>query len=197
MAGLIVIGGSMGAIAALKAITRRLPQDFPIPILLVLHRSADSRPGILPSLARDSGLPFQEIDDKAVIEPGHIALAPADYHSLVDIGAYALSTCPPVRYARPSIDIAVDSAARAYGAQLVVVILSGSNDDGARGAAAAAARGASLIVQEPASAERPAMPEAALSLAQNAKVLTPPDIGGFLCDLPGLGGKQPRARGLP
>ena len=70
------------------------------------------------------------------------------------------------------------------------VILTGSNDDGAAGLAAIAARGGTAVVQDPATAERSAMPAAALAAAPGAVVLGLDEIGPFLQ----RGLRLPRAR---
>ena len=54
---------------------------------------------------------------KQPIAPVRVYLAPADYHVLVEVGAFALSTEAPILYARPSIDVLFESAADAYGEQ--------------------------------------------------------------------------------
>ena len=96
--------------------------------------------------------------------PATVYLAPAGYHLLVEApGHLALSTEGPVRFARPSIDVLFESAAVAYRGDAVGVVLTGTNDDGAAGLAAIVARGGRAVVQDPASAERPAMPLAALA----------------------------------
>jgi two-component system, chemotaxis family, protein-glutamate methylesterase/glutaminase len=50
-------------------------------------------------------------------------------------------------------------------------VLTGANDDGARGLAAVRARGGLTAVQEPSEAMHPAMPEAAVRLADPDFVL--------------------------
>ncbi|MEA2932838.1 MAG: two-component system, chemotaxis family, protein-glutamate methylesterase/glutaminase, partial [Actinomycetota bacterium] len=107
------------------------------------------------------------------------------YHLLVERpGHLALSTEGPVRFARPSIDVLFESAAAAYRGGAVGVVLTGTNDDGAAGLSAIVARGGQAVVQDPASAERPGMPLAALATGIAATVLALDDIGahvGSLC----------------
>src|SRR5690606_9962065 len=95
-----------------------------------------------------------------------------DYHLLVDHGRLLLSIDEPVCYARPSIDVLLDSLAEAYGASSVAVILTGASADGALGAKAIARSGGDVLIQTPSTAESPIAPTAALSLVPSARDLT-------------------------
>ena len=81
--------------------------------------------------------------------PGHAYLAPRDYHLLIENGSFALSTDPPVGFARPSIDVLFESAADEYQERAIGVILTGANHDGARGLAAIKAQGGLTLVEDP------------------------------------------------
>jgi two-component system chemotaxis response regulator CheB len=116
-------------------------------------------------------LPVREVDDKDEIKPGHVYIAPADYHTLVEPGHFALSIDAPVMFSRPSIDVLFESAADSYGSELVAVVLTGANDDGSRGVRYVHERGGLTIVQDPATAERPEMPAAALATGLIDRVL--------------------------
>jgi two-component system, chemotaxis family, protein-glutamate methylesterase/glutaminase len=83
------------------------------------------------------------------------------------------------------------SAADAYGDRVAGVVLTGSNADGADGLARIAGRGGPAIVQDPATAERREMPDAALAATPAARVLTLPEIGPLLTE---LAGTRQRAR---
>ncbi|HTB72898.1 MAG TPA: chemotaxis protein CheB, partial [Polyangiaceae bacterium] len=88
-------------------------------------------------------------------------------HLLVEVsGTFSLSTEGPVNYSRPAIDPLFESAAAAYGRALVGVILTGSSEDGALGAAAVREAGGVVVVEDPASAECPHMPAAAIACAR-------------------------------
>ena len=107
-------------------------------------------------------------------------LAPPDYHLLVEPGMFALSVDERVQYARPSIDVLFESAADAYGMGVVAIVLTGANEDGAAGLARVKQQGGVAIVQDPRTAERRAMPEAALAATEPDAVLPLDEIGPFL-----------------
>jgi len=181
----VVIGGSAGGVAALAALLPALKPGFPLPVLVVqhLHPSDDgSLAAHLGSLAR---LPVIEPADKTPIEPGKIYTAPANYHILVERdGTIGLSVDERVNWSRPSIDVLFESAALAWGPGAVAVLLSGANTDGARGLRAIKDAGGLTIAQEPAEAEYPVMPQAAVNSGAADKILKAAEIGRFLGTLP-------------
>jgi two-component system chemotaxis response regulator CheB len=127
-----------------------------------------------------------EVEDKDLIAPGRVYLAPPDYHLLVEPGSFALSVDERVQYARPSIDVLFESAADAYGERVIGVVLTGANADGAAGLARIAKRGGAAIVQDPETAEAREMPAAALAAAP-ATVLPLESIGPHIAELCAVG----------
>jgi two-component system, chemotaxis family, protein-glutamate methylesterase/glutaminase len=180
---LIVIGASWGGLHAVSEILRHLPAELDAAVVIAQHRRAESDGGLASLLAHHAALPVQDADDKQPIEKGHVYLAPPDYHLLVERGHFALSVDDRVRFARPSIDVLFESAADAYGECVVGVILTGANDDGADGLSRVKALGGVAIVQEPTSAERHEMPDAALATTVADAVLPLEEIGPFLYGL--------------
>jgi two-component system chemotaxis response regulator CheB len=180
---IIVIGTSMGGLAALETILSGLSREFTLPIAVVQHRGVLSSDRLAVTLRRHTHLGVHEAQDKEPIKPGCIYLAPPDYHLMVEKGSFALSTEAPVLYARPSIDVLFQSAADAYAEGAVAVVLTGASRDGAEGAARIKERGGRLIVQSPATAESPVMPEAAIRAARADWVLPLSEIGPFLNNL--------------
>ena len=181
---LIAVGASWGGLKAVSAILSALPEDLDAAVVVAQHRGADTLDGGLASiLDMRTKLKVRDVDDKEPIEPGHVYLAPPDYHLLVDDRHFALSTDAPVRFARPSIDVLFESAAEAYGDRAIGVILTGANDDGAAGLARIKERGGVAIVQDPAEAERHEMPRAAMAATVADAILPLTEIGPFLYGL--------------
>ena len=182
---LVVIGASWGGLVALETILRGLPEDFSLPIAVVLHRGVLSTERLAATLRRHTRLAVRETQDKEPILPGHLYLAPPDYHLMVERGAFALSTEAPVRYARPSIDVLFESAADSYAERVIGVVLTGSNEDGSAGIAHIKARGGFVIVQSPESAASPVMPTAAIAATCVDWILPLSEIGPRLATLIG------------
>ena len=168
---------------ALSKLLGGLPRDFPIPIVIVQHRSKDSD-RLLSQLLQDAtALTVCEIEAKDLLEPGKVHVAPANYHVLIEGGYLSLTVEEPVRYSRPSIDVMFTSAGDTYGREAIGVVLTGANEDGARGLAHIVKRGGKALIQSPKSAEIPIMPEAAVKAVPSAEVLPLPKISTRLVDL--------------
>jgi len=164
----VVVGASWGGLHALTTIVRALPPAFAAPMLIVQHRARDAA-GLLAELLQDvTPLRVCEVEDKEPLRDAHVYVAPPDYHVLFDDRHFALSTEAAVRYSRPSIDVALASAADTYGARAIGVMLTGANEDGAAGLKRVVDRGGWAIVQTPATAEVRTMPEAALKAVRGS-----------------------------
>lgn len=179
---LVMVGVSAGGLDAVCTLLGRLPDDFAMAVAVVQHRSKDSD-ALCEVLQDCTGLAIQEVTDKAPIEPGNVYLAPPDYHLLVDEGHFSLSTDAPEMYSRPSIDVALESAADSYGARAVGVVLTGANHDGSRGLRRIVDRGGVALVQDPRTAEVSVMPAAAARAVPEAEVLTLEEIAARLVTL--------------
>jgi two-component system chemotaxis response regulator CheB len=183
MQRLCAIGVSVGGLQALSRIFWQLPADFPGSLAIVQHRRADEGSLLRELLAKKTPLPVLEPFHGTPIRPGHVYIAPPDYHLLVEPGFLALSVDPPVNCSRPSIDVLFESVAAAYRGNAIGVILTGANADGAAGAERLAALGGTILVQDPATAEGAACPRAALERVPSARVLSLDEIGARLNEL--------------
>ena len=181
---LIVIGTSLGGLNALTTIVANLPPALSAPIAVVQHRGLASDSTLADLLSRQSRLRVVDAEDKMPLEAGTIYLAPPDYHLLIEQrGWLALSTDPPVRSARPAIDVLFESAAYVYGGAVVGVVLTGASADGAEGLRAIRQRGGLVVVEDPLSAECGTMPAAALAANPGAAVLPLSRIASYLAAL--------------
>jgi two-component system, chemotaxis family, protein-glutamate methylesterase/glutaminase len=176
----VVVGCSLGGYNALGVILRALPRDYPLPIAIVQHRGVEQSERLQVALQELTALPVREVDDKEPIVPGCIYVAPPDYHLLVEVGRFALSTDARVLAARPSIDMLFESAADAYLDRVVAVVLTGASRDGAQGATRVKRKGGIVVVQEPSTAESRVMPDAAIAACAPDRVLPLEGIAAFL-----------------
>lgn len=177
---LIAIGTSLGGLRALRSVLSALPKNFPVPVAVVQHRTPDAGDPLQMLLQELCALTVVEVEDKAMIESGHVYLAPPNYHLLVEGDHFTLSTEDAELYARPSINALLQSAADAYGPRVVGVILTGTGHDGAQGLAALRRAGGLAVVERPATAETAEMPQAAADAAGDAIELALDEIGPFL-----------------
>lgn len=169
----IVLAVSTGGVGALKFLVRALPKTFPLPILVVQHLSPDSSDGLAKLLDEVGNLTVKEAAEGDEPAAGNVYIAPPNYHLLVELdGRLALSTDPLVNFARPSADVLFESAADAFGPQLIGIVLTGAGYDGSRGLKRVKDRGGIAIVQKPEDAEADSMPRSALSLITPDHVVT-------------------------
>jgi len=180
----VIIGGSAGSFQVITRILSSLPANFPLPVLLSLHRLKHVRSGFVEALSIKSTIPVIEPFDKDQIKPGRAYLAPANYHMFIELGnKIALSTESPVNHSRPSIDLSFVTAAQAYREKLVGIILSGANKDGAFGLKKINDYGGVTIVQDPEECQVKTMTESALKLTKVDHVLKTDQIIQFLQNL--------------
>lgn len=180
----VVLGCSMGGMSAMEHLFATLPSDFPLPIVAAQHRYRTSGEALPAFLRRHTRLDVVDASDKQWIRPGHVYLAPADYHLLVDRnGELSLSVDAAVAYSRPSIDVLFESAADAFGSGVIGVVLTGANADGASGVKRIKERGGFVVVQDPVTAESPEMPRAAIEATRVDRILPLDRIGPFLVEL--------------
>ncbi len=177
----VVIGGSAGSFQIVTNILAQMPKNFPYPIFLCLHRLKNVRSGFVEALELKSTLPIHEPQDKETIQPGHVYLAPANYHMYIEQGnTISLSTEEVVNHSRPSIDITFASAAQTMGPQCLGILLSGANKDGAQGLKLMKDMGGTVIVQSPDECQVRTMTSAALSITDVDFVFTSQQIINYL-----------------
>jgi two-component system chemotaxis response regulator CheB len=180
----VVIGVSAGGMQALGKIIPRLPATFPLPVIIVQHVAPNSDNYMVRHFDQISELYVKEADEKEPVEPGKVYFAPPNYHLLIEEDrTFSLSAEGRVNYSRPSIDVLFESALDAYCTSLIGVVLTGANNDGSTGLKKIKNCGGMTIVQNPATAEVAAMPEAAIKAAKPHYILELEDIAPMLVKL--------------
>jgi two-component system chemotaxis response regulator CheB len=171
-------------VEALKRLFAKLPGDYPLPFFITIHRDENDGGGLLHLLQCFTPIKFSTPDDKEPIRPNHAYLAPGGYHLQIEGDfTFSLSTDPPVHYCRPSVDVMFETAARAYGPELIGIVLSGANEDGAKGIRTIKEYGGTAIVESPETARFKTMPKAALTATRIDHVLHLDEIAVFLVAL--------------
>ncbi|WP_273029092.1 chemotaxis protein CheB [Massilia timonae] len=160
---MVVIGGSAGGVDALVGLVPALPAGFGPAVTCILHVPPDRDSRLAELFAMRAALPVREARDKEPIQPGTVYFAGSGYHlSIEQDRSFSLSCEPPVQFARPAIDILMESAADVYGPALAGILLTGANYDGADGMCRIRERGGLTIVQDPEEAQASTMPEEAI-----------------------------------
>src|SRR5687768_10354604 len=179
----VVIGTSSGGIEALRTIIGALPRDFDAAIAIVMHTAPQS-PGVLPDIIRRAGpLDAPAVRSGESLRRGAIYVAPPDHHLLIEPGRIRLTRGPKENRFRPAIDPLFRTAAQVYGPAAIGVILTGNLDDGVAGLWAIKKLGGTAVVQDPADAMFPAMPQNALRHVQVDHCVALADVAPLLARL--------------
>ncbi len=163
---MVAIGCSLGGLLQLERLLSRLPGDFPAAVAICQHQHEGNDSALVRLLSRHCTLPISEPEHLELIVSGHVYVAPAGYHTLVEDQSFALSVDPPVCFARPSADVLFELVADAFGPKGAAVVLTSSSADGAEGARAVKDAGGRVAVQDPLSAESPICSRATLALTK-------------------------------
>src|SRR5436190_23370092 len=159
---IVVVGTSAGGIEALRTLAAALPADFRAPMCVVMHTAPQS-PGVLHEILSRSGPLVATLACSGErLRAGRVYIAPPDHHLLVEPGKLRVTKGPKENRFRPAIDPLFRSAAQVYGPRAIGVVLTGSLDDGSAGLWAVKQLGGTAVVQDPADALYPAMPQNAM-----------------------------------
>jgi two-component system chemotaxis response regulator CheB len=181
----VVVAASAGGLNAITALLTALPSDFPLPLAIVQHIDPNHVSLIANILGRRTKLVVKEAERDDILTPGVVYVAPPGLHMVIVAGgAITLTQTAPVHFVRPSADELFQSAARAFG-PVIGVVLSGSGTDGAAGATAVKALGGTVIAQDEATALFFGMPQAAIESGAVDYVLPLNDIAAQLVHLAG------------
>ncbi len=181
---LIGIGASTGGPPVLQTILASLPRDFPVPVLVVQHIAAGFVAGMAAWLGETCGMRIHLASYGTLPLPGHVYLAPDDFHMGVGAGGRILLTRePPENHVRPAVSFLFRTLAQTCGAEAVGVLLTGMGRDGAQELKAMRDAGAVTIAQDRDSSVVHGMPGAAIELKAASHVLPADRIAAALVAL--------------
>ncbi len=181
---LVVIGGSAGSLEVIMHILPSLDAKLNIPVIIVIHRKNAYESLLARLLSSKTSLIVKEAEEKENILPGHIYLAPADYHLLIEKNfTFSLDYSEKINFSRPSIDVTFECAAEAYESNLVCILLSGANADGVEGLKTVKKYNGIAAIQDPTSAEVSFMPQQALQQVPIDHIFKEAEIADFINNL--------------
>lgn len=173
----LCIGASTGGPTAVQEVLAGLGNNFPLPVLYTQHIDigADEKmvrwfnqvcPNIPMSLARDG----------EIAKKGHVYMAPADKHLVIDyvkndLPVLKLSDEPPERFLRPAVNKLFRSAARIYKNTCIALLLTGMGQDGAEGCKEIIKAGGFTICEDESTCTVFGMPQAAIEMKAASRVL--------------------------
>ena len=177
----VVVGVSTGGPDALAELLPYFPSDFAVPILIVQHMPASFTKHLAESLAEKSNIPVAEGRSGQLLLPGHVWLAPGDFHMRIAIikgeACIQLDRGPRENSCRPSVDILFQSASETFGPHVLAVVMTGMGQDGFKGCEQIHAAGGRIIVQNEATSVVWGMPGAIVSAGLVDQILSLNELG--------------------
>ncbi|MDO6426485.1 chemotaxis response regulator protein-glutamate methylesterase [Thalassotalea sp. 1_MG-2023] len=162
---LLAIGTSTGGPVALQKILTQLPQNFPLPIIMVQHMPAAFTKAFAMRLDSLCKISVREAENGDVLKPGVAYLAPGGTQMLIE-GKENHAKLKVVvddtdRIAfKPSVDVSFGSAAKVFSGSVLGIILTGMGSDGREGSRMLKAKGATIWAQDEESCVVYGMPQA-------------------------------------
>lgn len=151
-ADILAIGVSTGGPNALAEVVPLLPADLAVPVVVVQHMPPVFTRLLAERLAAKSKVKVTEAVDGEVLQPGHVYIAPGDFHMVLRRQGtevrIALNQEAPENSCRPAVDPLFRSVATTYGASAVGVVLTGMGRDGLRGCEVLREAGAQILAQD-------------------------------------------------
>lgn len=151
----IGIGASTGGPNALEKIFTQLKGvSFSIPIFLAQHMPPKFTEALAKRIQVISDHPTHEAKNGEIALPGHIYIAPGDFHMTVEQSTSENKTIirldqgPKRNSVRPAVDNLFESLANVYGNRCAVFVLTGMGEDGLQGSKAIKSVSGGVIIQD-------------------------------------------------
>jgi two-component system chemotaxis response regulator CheB len=178
------IATSTGGPSALIELVSSLSPSLEVPIFVTQHMPPMFTTLLAERLTARGALPAFEVTDGMVVRPGHIYIAPGDFHieatrKSQDI-VLSLSQAPPENSCRPSADVMLRSLASAYGAHLLSIVMTGMGQDGRRGCEVVKMVGGTVVAQDQESSLVWGMPRAVISASLHDAVMPLSALGQLI-----------------
>ena len=164
---IIAIGASTGGTQAITNILKELPSEVP-GIVIVQHMPPVFTKMFAERLDSITSLKVKEAKTGDKVLPGHVFIAPGDYHMmLIKSGNVYSLRClegEKVNGHRPSVDVLFNSVAETAGNNAIGIILTGMGRDGAAGLLSMKYAGALTIGQDEKTSVVYGMPKVAYNM---------------------------------
>ena len=178
----LCIGASTGGPTAVQEVLSGLGKDFPLPILYAQHIDVGSDKKMVDWFNTCCpNTPMHLAQNGEIAKKGHVYMAPADTHLVIDYlndagsPVLKLSMEPPERFLRPAVNKLFRSAAHHYKRNCLAVLMTGMGRDGAEGCKEIIDEGGFTIAEDKSTCAVFGMPAAAIEL-EAAKLVLPRDL---------------------
>ena len=169
----VVIGISTGGPQALKRLIPQLPEDFPVPVVMVMHMPVGYTEMYAAKLNEMAQLEVREAAEGDEVKSGRVFLAPAGRHlSFTRNGEKVfvhLDARPFNMLHRPAVDVLFQYAAETYGNRVLGVVMTGMGSDGKQGAAWIKSQGGLIFTEAESSCVVYGMPSSVMEAGLSDK----------------------------
>ncbi len=184
---LLVVGASTGGPAVVESLLKNLPSDVGLRVLVVQHMPKLFTERFARRLGRETGFDVYEASDGSRLKPGEVAVAPGHAHTGVESHSEEASNLTvddreTIVNVKPSIDVALSTAADAAAERAIAVVLTGMGEDGKQGARRIQEQDGTVIAQSAESCAVFGIPGAVVDNGDADVVLPPGEIPGEILD---------------
>jgi two-component system chemotaxis response regulator CheB len=183
---IVVIGSSTGGPRALHHVLERLPVPFPAPIVIAQHMPPQFTAAMAKWLSDVCAIKVVEAADDMVLSAGVAYVGPGGMQFRLSNGRAKIAPAQGESLYKPSVDVLAESAASAYGANVLAIMLTGMGNDGARGFLKLKEAGAYVMAQDQATSSVWGMPRAVAESGCADEILALGEIGQRIKSLFGL-----------
>ena len=183
---LIAIGVSTGGPMSLQQVIPRLPENFPVGVVIAQHMPPKFTKSLADRLNSLSKVEVREAQDGDKIRPNLVLIAQGGRNIVFDRrnSDYVVRiTDQPNTIYKPSVDLMMDSAARVFGDKVVGVIMTGMGKDGLEGLKEVKRRGGYIIAQNEETCVVYGMPKAVVDAGLADSILPLEKIGEAMTQL--------------
>ena len=185
---IVAIGVSTGGPRSLQQVLPLLPQDFPVPILIVQHMPKAFVPTFASRLDSICKLKVKVAESGEVVKKGIIYIAPGGIHmqvkkkSSIEVIIRLSDINYPTLF-KPSVDVMMLSVAEVYPGRCLGVIMTGMGNDGCKGMIAIKKSGGKTIAQDESTSVVFGMPKAAIEAGVVDKVVPLQELAGEIVNM--------------
>ena len=186
--GLICIAASTGGPAVLMQILSKLPADLSVPVVVIQHIWPGFTKGLADTLNEKCALPVSKAADGETVLPGHIYIAPAEYHLFIKKipghHIFKLEESSEKAEVKPRADYLLESLTESTYDKITALVLTGMGSDATKGLMVLSRKkDVTIFTQNEESCAVYGMPGNVMKAFPEARIMTPDKMAEELTKL--------------
>ena len=161
---ILAVGASTGGPVAVQQVLKNLPQNFPLPIVVIQHMPGTFTPMFSERLNKMCNISVKQAEDGDALFPGCAYVAPGGQQTTISKNKgqviFEVKEGDPSLSYKPSVDVTYQSLAEVYPGRVLALILTGMGSDGCEGARKLKQGGSEIWAQDESSSVVYGMPMA-------------------------------------